>query len=92
MNRTKKRQVCIRIEESMLEEMEQVREKTGVPVSKQIELRLKGFAITGAPERGNPDEIWRLFSNLEKDDELANNIEGAAVSMRKGLKIQDGLR
>ena len=76
----------------MLEEMEQVREKTGVPVSKQIELRLKGFAITSAPERGNPDEIWRLFSNLEKDDELANNIEGAAVSMRKGLKIQDGLR
>jgi len=91
MNRTKKRQVCIRIEESMLEEMEQVREKTGVPVSKQIELRLKGFAITSAPERGNPDEIWRLFSNLEKDDELANNIEGAAVSMRKGLKVQDGL-
>ena len=92
MNRTKKRQVCIRIEESMLEEMEQVREKTGVPVSKQIELRLKGFTITSALERGNPDEIWRLFSNLEKDDELANNIEGAAVSMRKGLKIQDGLR
>jgi len=74
-SRTKKRQVCVRIEESIVAGMEQVREKTGVPVSKQIELRLKGFAITSFPERGNPDEIWRLFSNLEKDEELANNID-----------------
>lgn len=41
-----------------------------------------------APERGNPDEIWRLFSNLEKDDELANNVDVAAVLMRMGLKIE----
>jgi len=92
MNRTKKRQVCVRIEESILVEMEQVREKTGVPVSKQIELRLKGFTITSVPERGNPDEIWRLFSNLKKDPELANNIDVATVAMKKGLKIQDGKR
>jgi len=41
----KKRQVCFRIEESVVKEMEAVREKTGVPVSTQIELRLKGFEI-----------------------------------------------
>jgi len=41
----KKRQVCFRIEESVVKDMEAVREKTGVPVSTQIELRLKGFEI-----------------------------------------------
>ena len=87
MARGKKRQVCFRIEESIVEEMEQIREKTGVPVSTQIELRLKGFAITSAPEKGDPGEIWRLFSNLEKDEELANNVDMAVERMRQGLKL-----
>jgi hypothetical protein len=87
MSRPKKRQVCFRIEESIVQEMEQIREKTGVPVSTQIELRLKGFAINSVPEKGNPDEIWRLFSNLEKDEELANNIDIAVNRMRQGLKL-----
>lgn len=42
----KKRQVCFRIEESVVKEMEQIREKTGVPVSTQIEMKLKGYSIT----------------------------------------------
>ncbi len=67
--------------------MEQIREKTGVPISTQIELRLKGFAITSVPERGNPEEVRRLLSNLEKDEELANNIESAVERMRQGLKL-----
>jgi hypothetical protein len=87
MAREKKRQVCFRIEESIVKEMEETRDKTGVPVSTQIELRLKGFAITSAPEKGNPDEIWRLFLNLEKDEELANNIDMAVDRMRQGLKL-----
>jgi len=87
MARGKKRQVCFRIEESIVKDMEQIRDKTGVPVSTQIELRLKGFAITSVPEKGNPDEIWRLFLNLEKDEELANNIDMAVDRMRQGLKL-----
>jgi len=87
MARAKKRQVCFRIEESIVKEMEQIREKTGVPVSTQIELRLKGFTITSSPEKGNPDEILRLFANLEKDEELANNVDFAVEKMRKGLKL-----
>ena len=87
MAREKKRQVCFRIEESIVKEMEETRDKTGVPVSTQIELRLKGFAITSVPEKGNPDEIWRLFLNLEKDEELANNIDMAVDRMRQGLKL-----
>ena len=87
MAREKKRQVCFRIEESIVKDIEQIRDKTGVPVSTQIELRLKGFAITSVPEKGNPDEIWRLFLNLEKDEELANNIDMAVNRMRQGLKL-----
>ena len=44
----RKRQICFRIEESLVKEMEAIREKTGVPVSTQIELKLKGFEIKKA--------------------------------------------
>jgi hypothetical protein len=87
MTRGKKRQICFRIEESIVDEMEQIREKTGVPVSTQIELRLKGFAITSVPEKGNPNEILRLFQNFDKNEELAHNIDLAVERMRKGLKL-----
>jgi hypothetical protein len=87
MSRGKKRQVCFRIEEAIVDEMEQIRDKTGVPVSTQIELRLKGYTITNAPEKGNPEEILRLFTSLEKDEELADNIDLAVERMRKGLKF-----
>ena len=40
-----KRQVCFTIEEDVVKKMEAVRDKTGVPVSKQIELGLKGYKI-----------------------------------------------
>jgi hypothetical protein len=37
----KKRRVCIKIDESLVKELEQVREKTGIPVSIQVELLSK---------------------------------------------------
>jgi len=40
-----KRQVCFTVDEKIVKEMEELREKTGVPVSTQIELRLKGYEI-----------------------------------------------
>jgi len=40
-----KRQVCFRIDKSIIKEMEEIREKTGVPVSQQIELKIKGYEI-----------------------------------------------
>jgi hypothetical protein len=86
MTRGKKRQVCFRIEESIVKEMEQIRDKTGVPVSTQIELRLKGFTINSIAEKGSWDKVWRWYSNLEKDDELADNIEMAVERMRE-LKL-----
>jgi len=41
----KKRQVCIMLEESEVQAMEQVREMTGLPVSRQIEMKLKGYKV-----------------------------------------------
>jgi hypothetical protein len=87
MAKGRKRQVCFRIEEDLVEEMEHIREKTGVPVSTQIEMRLKGYAITRGTEKGNPEAVWRVFSSLEKDDELADNIDMAVERMRKGLRF-----
>ena len=87
MSKAKKRQVCVRIEESLVEEMEQIRDKTGIPVSRQVELRLKGFSIKSTPEKGNATTILEMFSNWEKDEELANNIDAASEKLRKELKL-----
>ena len=87
MVKSKKRQVCFRIEESIVEEMERIRDKTGVPVSTQIELRLKGFAIASVHEKGDPAEFYQLFSRLEKDEELADNVDLAVKRMRLGQKL-----
>ena len=38
-----KRQICIQVDEDIAKEMEDIRFKTGIPVSRQIELKLKGF-------------------------------------------------
>lgn len=48
MNNKKKRQICFRLAESTVKEMEQIRDKTGVPVSTQIELKLRGYEIRKA--------------------------------------------
>ena len=41
----KKVQICIRIDEDLLREMERIKRETGIPISRQIELRLRGYAI-----------------------------------------------
>ena len=86
MVKPKKRQVCFRIEESIVNEMEKIRDKTGVPVSTQIELRIKGFAITSVAEKGSWEKVLRWYENLEKDDEFADNVEKAVERMRE-LKL-----
>ena len=43
--KAKKRQVCVRMDESLVKKMERLKEETGVPISQQIELRLKGYKI-----------------------------------------------
>ena len=86
MVKEKKRQVCFRMEESMVQEMEQIRDKTGVPISRQIELRMKGFTITSIPQKGIWENVLQWYINSEKDDKLAENIEAATKRMKE-LKL-----
>ncbi|MGD0994711.1 MAG: hypothetical protein ABR909_04205 [Candidatus Bathyarchaeia archaeon] len=37
--------------------------------------------------KGNWHEVWRWYSNLEKDEELANNVDMAVERMRRGLEL-----
>ncbi len=86
MSRGKKRQVCFRIEESIVNEMKEIRDKTGVPVSSQIELRLKGYTIASVAEKGRWDTVWQWYVSSEKDDEFADNVE-QAVERTRELKL-----
>lgn len=40
-----KRQICVQVDEEVAKKMEELRDKTGIPISRQIELKLKGFKI-----------------------------------------------
>ena len=40
-----KRQICVQVDEDVAKRMEKIRNQTGIPVSRQIELKLKGFKI-----------------------------------------------
>ena len=41
----KKRQICFTIDEETAKEMETLKDETGLPLSKIIELKLKGYEI-----------------------------------------------
>jgi len=40
-----KKQLSVTLDEETVEELEEIREETGVPVSQQIEMRLNGYEI-----------------------------------------------
>jgi len=61
-----KRQICIQVDEDLAEEMEDIMSKTGIPVSRQIELKLKGFKIVKDDEKIFGD----LFDNAKKLSEV----------------------
>jgi hypothetical protein len=79
----KKRQVCFRIEDSIVVEMENIREKTGVPVSTQIELRLKGFTINSVRKEGSPQGILQWYESFHKDENYAKNLDQTVSRMRE---------
>ena len=83
MAKGKKRQVCFRIEDSIVVEMENIREKTGVPVSTQIELRLKGFTINSVRKEGSPQDILQWYESFHKDENYAKNLDQTVSRMRE---------
>jgi len=62
-----KRQICVQVDEEIARKMEEIRDKTGIPVSRQIELRLKGFKIVEDKER--------TFGHLFDDDERLAEVQ-----------------
>ncbi len=83
MVKRKKRQVCFRIEDSIVVEMENIREKTGVPVSTQIELRLKGFTINSVRKGGSPQGILQWYESFHQDENYAKNLDQTVSRMRE---------
>lgn len=61
-----KRQICIQVDEEIAQKMEDIRDKTGIPVSRQIELKLKGFKIVEDEEKA--------FTNLFDDDKKLTEV------------------
>ncbi len=57
-----KRQICVQVDEEIAKKMEEIRDKTGIPVSRQIELKLKGFKIV-EDEEGT---LGDLYDNPKK--------------------------
>ena len=47
----KKRGICVTLDEKLVKEMEKIREETGIPISLQVELRLKGYKICKIEEK-----------------------------------------
>jgi len=86
MAKEKKRQVCFRIEESIVNEMENIRDKTGVPVSTQIELRLKGFTITSVRKEGTPQGFLQWYESFHQDEDYAKKLDETVSRMRE-LKL-----
>ena len=82
----KKRQVCFRIEDSIVTEMENIRSKTGVPVSTQIELRLKGFTITSVKKEGSSQGILQWYESFHQNEDYAKNLDETVNRMRE-LKL-----
>ena len=64
-----KRQICFQLEEEQAKEMEVIRDETGLPISRQLELKLKGYKIV-------------KFKDIEKQlEELRNRID----DLEKGI-------
>lgn len=61
-----KHQVCVQVDEKIARRMEEIRDKTGIPISRQIELRLNGFKILEDEER--------TFGHLFDDDKRLSEI------------------
>ena len=40
-----KRQLAVQIDEDIIKEMERIRDETSLPISRQIEFRIKGYKI-----------------------------------------------
>ena len=77
-----KRQLCVKVDEEIARKMEEIKDKTGIPLSRQIELKLKGFKILEDEERA--------FGHLFDDDKRLSEVRkrwDAAFGDKTALEI-----
>lgn len=79
-----KRQICVQVDEEVARRMEDIRDKTGIPVSRQIELKLKGFKIVKDEEGTFGD----LFDNPQKLAEVRKRWD-EAFGKKTAMEILD---
>ncbi len=76
-----KRQVCIQVDEKIARRLEEIRDKTGIPL-RQIELRLKGIKILEDEERA----LGHLFDDEKRLSEVRKRWN-AAFGDKTALEI-----
>ena len=74
----RKRQICVQVDERVARNMEKIRDETGIPISRQIELRLKGFEIRRSAH----------ISEEEISDEERADIHEIREEMKRGEKFR----
>jgi len=85
-----KPQISIQIDEEISGRMEEISAKTGIPVSTQIELKLKGFKIVEDPER----TLGHLFDDDERLAEVQKRWSeafGSELLHAKAVKLPTSL-
>lgn len=74
----RKRQICVQVDERIARNMEKIRDETGIPISRQIELKLKGFEIRRSAR----------ISEEEISDEERADIHEIREEMKRGEKFR----
>lgn len=73
-----KRQVCFQLEEGQAKEMETIRDETGLPLSRQLELKLKGYKIVRIKD------IEKQFKELKNEmDILKTRIDSIEIKVSR---------
>lgn len=68
-----KRQICFMIDEEILNEFEQIKNKTGLPIARQIELKLTGYSIV--EEKHNKTAVQLSKTTVECLKKIGNKGE-----------------
>ena len=74
-----RRQICFMVDEKTSEEFERVKDKTGLPVARQIELKLMGYSIV---EENKKTAIQLLEGTVECLNLVTNRIDTYAIINR----------
>lgn len=70
---SRKKQVCFTTEEKHIKRMEEIRDETGVPVSRQIEMKLLGYDIVKEDKKDFNNKI-ESYDIIKVSDDTAKSM------------------